>query len=489
MVMKVESPAVDDLAKKLGTFYNQKGSWEDYTTDQRKWNAAVIDVLRRAAPFAGPPVGTTYLSPPRPCAQKPSKPQPTKEYQRNPAFNVKPIPTPRPQTRNSEQKISRVTILPRKANPNLPPYQRSFLQRISLLDKSKNILIGDSYPTTKLVQTEIKSDGNIVGWLSIAAPNIEEDPLTSAFFSRQLTLSLWVACIGAAIATLVSFIFSRHITSPILKLRSAAAEISKRNFKSHIQIDTSDELNDLAVSFNQISKELLNYEIRQKRWLMDISHELRTPLTILLGETDAMIDGIYECKISSIRSLQEEALQVKRLVDDLHELSMMERIGFQLNFSPIEFNEFVKNHIAKFEDILKQQKIDIEFTPDSMPAPLIGDINRLAQVIQNILQNSSRYTQSPGKLFIKILQTEKEVSLFFDDTGPGVPADGVHHLFDPLYRTDSSRSRSTGGAGLGLAICKNIISAHKGCIAASQSLLGGLRLHISLPKAEGTNTL
>lgn len=295
------------------------------------------------------------------------------------------------------------------------------------------------------------------------------------------TLAYCVLGFGVFFAALINYFLARHITNPLQLIEKASKELSNLNFKTRSDVRRNDEIGELSDSINHVAKELLNFEIRQKHWLMDISHELRTPLTILIGEMEAISDGIYPCSIDGINSLKDEVQQIKRLVDDLHELTIMNRVGFKLDCLSFEILDFMQHQFSRYEGILKSRKITPSLELPQSPVYLMADANRLAQVIQNLLENCCRYVSPPGEVHIAVSKDDKYCHINCNDTGPGVSEDALTHLFDPLFRVDNSRNRKTGGAGLGLAICRNIISAHGGSITAHKSNLGGLCITIEIP--------
>lgn len=295
------------------------------------------------------------------------------------------------------------------------------------------------------------------------------------------TLAYSVLGVGVIFAALINYFLARHITNPLQLIEKASKELSNLNFKTRSTVRRNDEIGELSDSINHVAKELLNFEIRQKHWLMDISHELRTPLTILIGEMEAISDGIYPCSVDGINSLKEEVQQIKRLVDDLHELTNMNRVGFKLDCVPLEILDFMQHQFSRYEGILKNRQIQPHIKLPHSAVYVTADANRLAQVIQNLFENCSRYVNPPGEVHITLHQDAKYCHINCDDTGPGVSEDALIHLFDPLFRVDNSRNRNTGGAGLGLAICRNIISAHGGSISAHKSNLGGLCITIKIP--------
>lgn len=355
------------------------------------------------------------------------------------------------------------------------------IERISLLDAEQNIIINASINTEKYISQAIIHKGVKVAWLRLGILDFEHNMMTASYQKHQLNIVYLLGVIGVFSAAICSFYLSRAITAPIEKISESAKKLASRNFDLHIDVNTNDELQDLANNFNQIAKELSLYEARQKQWLMDVSHELRTPLTILQGEFEAINDGVSTYDKKTVASLNEEVQHISRLVNDLHELTVTDTLELNYQHEEVDFYLLLTNYLQRYRCKFLSSDILIDLDLDAAKVIIAGDVYRLAQVIKNILDNSIRYIKSPGHLWIEAKQIDNELQLQFHDSGPGVPDDAITRLFDRLYRSDPSRNRQTGGSGIGLAICKNIILAHRGQIFASHSSKGGLCINIQLP--------
>lgn len=359
-------------------------------------------------------------------------------------------------------------------------YFSNFSKRIALADVNGELLTDSYMGDQDINRIPLKENGIIIGWLQVAKPRY---PLAflSAFNQAEINLVYWICALALTLTLIVNLLFARHLTSPISALQHTVKKLGQLRFDSETCIRNSDEIGSLNQTINQAAKELTAYQARQKRWLMDISHELRTPLTILIGEMEAITDGVSPCSRESVESLKEETQQIKRLVDDLHELTVMERVGFSLSQVMLEINEIILHQFSRYAEKLKNKNIHPELKIAEHPIVLFIDVNRIAQVIQNLLENCCRYVRAPGQVNFCVLADDQHCYISVDDSGPGVPDSALKYLFDPLYRADASRNRKTGGSGLGLAISKNIIAAHNGTITAERSVLGGLSIKITLP--------
>jgi len=258
-----------------------------------------------------------------------------------------------------------------------------------------------------------------------------------------------------------------------------AIDLSQRKFDTKIEINSNDELAQLAHYFNDIGIRLSKFEVQQKQWLQDIAHELRTPLTVIRGEIEAMVDGVTPATEHNLRLLQHDVLRLNHLLNDLHQLSVTDNLALNRDCALIRFDKVCINSASRFNTKLSHRNISL--VTDFTPCTVRGDQSRLLQVLDNLLHNCQKYTEHGGTVWFSCRTFNSELILVIEDSGPGVDSAKLDKLFDRLYRVDSHRGREHGGAGLGLAICKNIIIAHHGEIAASRSEHGGLKITINIP--------
>ena len=215
-----------------------------------------------------------------------------------------------------------------------------------------------------------------------------------------------------------------------------------------------------------------------------MSHELRTPLTVLRGELDALIDGITTLSPQALQSLRDEVWQLNALVDDLHLLAMADLRALPCYFEDIDAIALVEDIVQRFSLRARQQ--DLTLRLEHAPGAAISvrwDAKRVEQLLSNVLDNSLRYTDAPGQVVVRIESDEAQVTISVDDTAPGLDAQDLTRIFEPLYRADPARARESGGSGLGLAISQQIAKAHRGAIRAEASARGGVRFFIELPRA------
>jgi two-component system sensor histidine kinase BaeS len=214
-----------------------------------------------------------------------------------------------------------------------------------------------------------------------------------------------------------------------------------------------------------------------------MSHELRTPLTVLRGEIDALIDGVIALTPKAMLSLREEVLQLNALVDDLHLLAMADLKALPCYFEEVDAVQLLEGMVQRFTLRANQLGLTLRFdTEFEAPMTVRWDAKRIEQLVGNLLDNSLRYTDSPGQVVLRLRsRAQTQMVIEVEDTAPGVTANDLTKIFEPLYRADTSRGRLSGGSGLGLAICAQIAKAHHGVIRAEASKLGGVLFHLELP--------
>jgi two-component system sensor histidine kinase BaeS len=220
--------------------------------------------------------------------------------------------------------------------------------------------------------------------------------------------------------------------------------------------------------------------------MAELSHEMRTPLAVLRGEVEALVDGVRPLSAAAMLSLQEEVARVTRLVEDFHQLALSDLRALPCSFAPVQPAALLRDAVSRVEPRALAAGLRLEVDTGHAPPRAHWDTQRIGQLLSNLLENSLRYTDAPGRITLQLRAGgPDEAVLSVDDSAPGVPATDHARLFEPLYRADASRSRRLGGSGLGLAICRAIVRSHGGHIEAGASPLGGLRVVVTLPLQPG----
>ncbi len=363
------------------------------------------------------------------------------------------------------------------------PDIESLRGRIILYDADKQKVVGGLYgDKTDLKLRPITYNKKIVGYLGLLPVTEISASGDLRFVQEQTKTFALVTLLMVAVSLLLSFPVTIHLLRPIRQLTEGTLNLIGGKFTTRIPVTTGDELGQLSEHFNILATTLEKNEKSRQQWVADISHELRTPLAVLRGEVEAIQDGVRKLTPETLEPLHGEIMHLQRLVNDLYELSMSD-IG-ALAYKRIAVNPvgILAGTLELFEQRFSTKGITLSADlPDKFPDSLLGDPDRLHQLFTNVLENSLRYTDAPGSINIRIENDHTMVAIVFEDSSPGVNEMQLTKLFEKLYRADPSRSREGNGAGLGLAICQNIVEAHLGKITAYASPFGGLGIRIELP--------
>lgn len=300
-----------------------------------------------------------------------------------------------------------------------------------------------------------------------------------AFLGTLNKIILGVGIFSLLFALFIGIIMAGNISRPIQRVIKAALLISKGNYEDRIN-DKSDikEITELTSTINSLADSLNKQESLRKKLTGDVAHELRTPLTTLQTHIEAILDGIWEPSNERISSCYEEIMRINRMVGDLEKVAQYESDNFILDKAEFDFNELVKNILINFQSEFLNKKIKVDFIGESAIA--YGDKDKLTQVVVNLLSNALKYTNEGGNIEVKVNNNNENVELVVKDNGIGISAEDVPNIFERFYRADKSRSRQTGGSGIGLTITKSIVDAHKGEILVNSRLNEGTEFKVIL---------
>jgi two-component system sensor histidine kinase BaeS len=357
-----------------------------------------------------------------------------------------------------------------------------FDARLLLLDENLEPIFGNIGEKKGERPAPLTHQGKIVSYLLYHPREEISEDHQLRFVKQQELAMLLIAGVILFLSVVFSLVITRLLVRPIRALTEGTHRLAGGDYTTRVAVTSSDELAQLALDFNALALALENNEKAHRHWVADISHELRTPLAVLRGEIEALQDGIRSPDAQAIHSLHTEVLHISRLIDDLYQLSLYD-VGAmtyrkeQLDLAPLLW-QVVESFRAKFAGAGISV---LELSPAGVAATVFADRERLHQLFANLLDNSLKYTDPGGRLEIALTVEQGSVRIDFCDTAPGVPPEELAKIFSRFYRVEGSRSRESGGAGLGLAICRSIVEAHEGTIVAQASPLGGLGLAITLP--------
>jgi signal transduction histidine kinase len=283
--------------------------------------------------------------------------------------------------------------------------------------------------------------------------------------------------IVAIIAMITAIIFGmRRLSTPLDELLAAADRVADGDYTARVEEKGPREIRSLARTFNNMVSRLHQTDEKRRNLLADVTHELRTPLTVIQGNLEGMLDGVYPADEANLRSLLDETNILSRLVEDLRTLALAESGALKLRKEPTDLTMLVRDTLAAFQTQAEATGVALTVeTAEDLPWLEI-DPGRIRQVLSNLLANALRYTPAGGSIHVKVGMDASHILLKVADTGPGIPADDLPHIFERFYKSTDS-----GGMGLGLAIAKHLVTAHEGTITVESPPGQGTTICISLP--------
>jgi two-component system OmpR family sensor kinase/two-component system sensor histidine kinase BaeS len=367
-------------------------------------------------------------------------------------------------------------------------------QRSILLDETGKVLIFEgsaigpmiggpyaSQPNDTRIPIQVK--GREVGAFIITGSLY---PTIGAIVLGLLSPVFFISIFLAALTIIIGLLLMRRFVTPLSEVIAAARALAAGDLSTRIQVSGPDDLRVLSDSFNHMADALERSDLERRNMLADIAHELRTPLTVIRGRLEGIVDGVYPADEGHVVPALEETYLLERLVDDLRLLTLAETRQLPFEQRAVDLNDLARRVIDLFRAESEEKGIRISLEADSAPVNIHLDPQRAEQVVSNLVANALRYTPEGGDVWITVKQETAGVFLCVSDNGPGVPAEDIPHLFDRFWRGEKSRSRASGGAGLGLAIAKQLVEAQNGSISARNREGGGLEMTIAFqPRPEG----
>jgi signal transduction histidine kinase len=303
-------------------------------------------------------------------------------------------------------------------------------------------------------------------------------------FLSRVNRSLLIAGVaGAVVAILLGLLLTRQFTKPIRALKKGAARIARGDLAYRVSVKSRDEFGELARSFNSMAASLDSSEQSRRRLFADIAHELRTPLSVIEGTVDAMLDGVYESNPDNLASIKEETAVLTRLVAELRDLTLAESGKLKLVVEPTNLAELVQRRISQADVIAREKNVTLKTDiAEGLPQVKV-DGRRIEQVVANLLDNALNHTPSGGTVTVVVGPGQEGILVSVVDTGEGIPAEHLPYVFERFYKVDDARSRKSGGAGLGLAIAKQMVELHGGRIWVESEVGKGSKFSFTLPVA------
>ncbi|MBY0572162.1 MAG: HAMP domain-containing protein [Undibacterium sp.] len=370
--------------------------------------------------------------------------------------------------------------------------------RISILDKNENYLAGLPLSDQASAVRPLHFEKELIGYIQVVKSRRPSDNMARDFVQDQSDTIALIIIASILLSAIAASILALHFRRPIQKLVDGSQQLADGRFETRLPENRSDELGELARSFNQLAIKLAHAEQSRRQWVADTSHELRTPISVLRAQLEAIQDGIRAATPDNISLMLRQVLSLNKLIDELYALAKSDVGELAYHMGRVDVLALVQEECANFKEKLQTARLRLEIKNDIQASNtdnlVQGDVDRLRQVIINLLENAIRYTQADGQIRLQIRlqlsamthqshgRTQAKLIIDIEDSAPGVPDQALKRLSERFYRVDASRNRQQGGAGLGLALCARIIEAHQGKLTFSHSNLGGLHVRIELPK-------
>lgn len=312
---------------------------------------------------------------------------------------------------------------------------------------------------------------------------ISPEPAHAMFVSAIHRYLLWACMSALALAVVLSYLMMRRVLAPLTQMTVITKEIAAGNFADRVPVGTYDEVGQLAQAFNRMAQSLEKIEKLRRTLMVDVAHELRTPLTNIRGYLEALNDRVLPPSTQTFTLLQDETLRLAELVEDVLQMARADAARTDLRREPMDVRDAVERALRPFSRTFAQKSVTVRVQAPDEPIRVSADPDRITRVFRNLTDNAARYTPPNGELTIRIHSDSQQLQVdYINDVDDLVP-DDLPYIFERFYRGEKSRSRQHGGAGIGLAIVKELIEAHDGTIGAD-ILDGQVRIGFSLPHSD-----
>ena len=359
------------------------------------------------------------------------------------------------------------------------PDRLGLSSRLSLYDAHRQVVVGEP-AEEQLSYRPIMVNNQVVGYLGLKPVLEQDDALSINFFSKQTRYLLLVYVLTFIASLIAALLLATYFKKPIQRLLQGTRELTQGNYQYQITVNRNDELGDLSNELNQLAVILDQHETSRRQWVADTSHELKTPLAVLQAQIEAMQDGIRKPTPEHFASMLNQVSSLKKLTKDLADLAQADAQQLNCYFTTVNPWGVVLQEVESFKPKFEQAQLNITATGDG--ASLQLDIDRFKQIMVNLLGNSIRYTEAGGEVHVHTIQDDTQWTVYVDDSPYGLTDEQLARLGERFYRVDDSRTRATGGTGLGLALSVKMAKAMGGALSFEHSPLGGLRCKLTFPK-------
>ncbi|PWF48749.1 ATP-binding protein, partial [Massilia glaciei] len=371
-------------------------------------------------------------------------------------------------------------LAPRAPLADVGAEQLGLHQRVTLLDAGGRYLAGRAAGREPGARRPIAVAGATVGYLLVARAARPSDAMAAVFLAQLKDSLLLIVAASVALSALAAVLLAAHFRHPIQRLADGARALAEGRLDTRLDAGRSDELGQLAHSFNGLARQLAGAEDARRQWVADTSHELRTPLSVLRAQLEAIEDGVRSASPETVAAMLRQVMSLNKLIDELYTLARADVGALACQRQRLDLWRLACEQAEAFGQKLGAAGLALELGGAPARATVLADPERMRQVLANLLENSVRYSDAGGRVRLHAHEDEGRLVIVLDDGAPAVPEAALARLAERFYRVDSSRDRALGGAGLGLALCQRIVEAHGGALDFAHSPLGGLRVRFAL---------
>ncbi len=310
--------------------------------------------------------------------------------------------------------------------------------------------------------------------------NISPKPAHAMFVDAIHRYLLWASLAAVILSVILSYLMMRRVLAPLTQMNAITREIAAGNFALRVPATTEDEVGQLARAFNRMSESLEKVENLRRNLMIDVAHELRTPLTNIRGYLEALTDGVLPPSSKTFSMLQDETLRIVQLVEDVLQLAKADAAHDNLKLEALDITNIIRDTHHAYRSAFDERSIHVHMDMPPEPVMVSADRNRIARVFRNLADNTARYTPHDGDVMVRVEPGSETIRICYQNPAEGLTVNDLPYIFERFYRGEKSRSRQHGGAGIGLAIVKELVEAHRGTVDADLQE-GHLHICVELP--------
>lgn len=299
--------------------------------------------------------------------------------------------------------------------------------------------------------------------------DVSPDDIHHMFLTSIHYYLVWASLAALGLAIVLSYLLTRRVLRPLSQMTAITKEVAAGKFSLRAEITTNDEVGELGIAFNSMADSLEQIERLRKNMVADVAHELRTPLTNLRGYLEALHDGVIPPTTETFQMLQKENLRLVHLVENLQQLARADAARAYLKKEKLLLPELVNQMVELQKPNFSEKSITVKIHAVNDNYLVVADRDKVLQALRNMVENCWKYTPEGGNVVISVSPSDSGIKVDFQNSGPGILKEDLPYVFERFFRADRSRSRDAGGAGIGLAITRELIEAHGGRVGVDSS--------------------